>query len=322
MAPTRFPSSLMPNSWPDPGVFKSWVSGAENTGQVAAFFNSELLTPETARASNATFTIYLRVHLLKTNSNDGFHLTTSEGKPVELRDWDDTKGEFVRFSEAVQSDANGFWDNTKFCLLPPPEYRGMNYPAANPRFRPNIDCRFKLVFASGPLDAHAVIRCFCPVRPGEFRSNAIGSFNGAGTGNWTCFDVDPKRHTLLGTGTCLVDEGDPLSAEGVVKRARRCNQWIAQEAVCHEVGHLLGMDHVGVYLKYPPCLQEIAKTKDTASTQCYEGPTEADTRNIMGAGMNLASWNVLPWCSRIVSHTGVTMAGWRVSIGTVPPRSI
>jgi hypothetical protein len=58
------PSSLMPSSMPEPGIFKSFVPGHERFGQQLAFFNSELITLN-GFGGNATLTIYLRLYLMK-----------------------------------------------------------------------------------------------------------------------------------------------------------------------------------------------------------------------------------------------------------------
>ena len=312
MDPKRVLNSLMPTSMPDPGVFKARVSGTENMGQFSATFDSELSTSAVNGSSNATLTISLRLFLAKINTNSGVHPTSAPGKPVELRDWDDPNGEFTRFRDGVKEHAERFWDN-KFWLLPPPEYRGLDSPAASPCFHPNIACRFQIVLASGPLDAHAVIQCFCPKTEGDFRSNA-----GDRKGQWTCYDLENRQNDGLLDLPCKKDVGDPLAPGGMVQVDSTCRAWSRQEPVCHEVGHLLGLEHVGVYMKTAACVSG----GNTDARSCYDGPTQNDTENIMGVGMKLAPWNVRPWSSRLVSHIGISLTGWRVSMSFSPPRPI
>lgn len=315
-------STLMPSSMPQPGVFKNWLSGPEDMGQLPAFFNSSLSTSAVNAGQNATMTIYLRLHLVKRNPND--IKLTEDGKPVELREWDDTNDEFGRFKNGVKQQADAFWDKTNFCLLPPPDYRALDTPMNNPRIRPNIDCRFEIVWASGPCDAHAVIDCVCPKEKFKLRSHVQGSYTGNGKGLWSCYDLELKGHDVFINGVCVEDAGDPLKPSEMKRRTVRCNKEVTQEAVCHEVGHLIGLPHVGVFFKVSACMDEIQKSPvhGNGANACYHGRNDADAQNIMGGGMNLATWNVMPWASRIVSHTGVSLQGWRVSMQKVMPKKL
>jgi hypothetical protein len=161
-------SVVMPSSMPDPGVFKTFISGHELFGQEACFFNSALRV-RNGFAGNATLTIYLRLYLIKRDrAADMTPLPkTSDGTPVTVIPWGEPTStgvayDFDAFVQGVKREAEQFWDNTNFCLMPPPDYRALEYPDGNRTVRPNIDCRFAIVWADGPGDAHAVIDCFCP----------------------------------------------------------------------------------------------------------------------------------------------------------------
>jgi hypothetical protein len=184
--------------------------------------------------------------------------------------------------------------------------------------RPNIDCRFKIVSASGPQDAHAVIDCFCPTKPFIFRPFIRATDDGALGGQWSCYDLvaSPGGNFIPNGKDCLVPQGDPLSSTTMT--TVRCNKEIAHEAVCHETGHLLGLSHVGKFFKTPACIAE-ANTNDGA---CYRGPTDLDTENIMGGGQKFALWNIMPWASRATSHTGIGLQGWRASLRKIAPRRL
>jgi hypothetical protein len=316
----------MPSTMPEPGVFKSWVAGPERTGQRPAYFNSSLSTAAVTGGSNATLTIYLRLHLVKRNSKDAPAPKTRDGRDIELVDWDDTTDQFGAFKRGAKTAAEAFWNNAKFCLVPPADYRGLDWPPSNPTVRPNIDCHFEIVWAGGPLDAHAVIECFRPKIAGSFRSNAGGSYDGAGQGQWSSFDLEAKTSDarIPMAATCEQDVGDPLARGGQVHQSYRCDKWPAQEAVCHEVGHLLGLDHVGQFFKMPGCMNAIQAdpANGSGSMSCYEGPTGDDTENIMGAGLKVALWNILPWATRVTSHTGISLTGWRGSLKSVRPRRL
>ena len=94
-----------------------------------------------------------------------------------------------------------------------------------------------------------------------------------------------------------------------------------QITVCHEVGHLLGMPHVGEWKKSTKCMAELAKDPNNGGNKrpCYEGNDTYDRLNIMGLGMNLAYWNAAPWTHRVSAHTGVSLQGWKLSKKIQPP---
>jgi hypothetical protein len=61
-----------------------------------------------------------------------------------------------------------------------------------------------------------------------------------------------------------------------------------QQAHVHEVGHLLGLDHVDV--GKPHCLP----SGDTNASACY-GVDDKDMVSVMGSGMQLRIENAYPW---------------------------
>ena len=63
---------------------------------------------------------------------------------------------------------------------------------------------------------------------------------------------------------------------------------VMQRAHVHEVGHLLGLDHVDV--GKPHCLP----STDTNASACY-GIADTDMRSVMGSGMELREAFAYPW---------------------------
>ena len=294
-----FPSSLMPSSMPPPGIFKAFVSGRERFGQEAAFFNSEL-TPKTGFKGNASLTIYLRLFLRPWDEVTRMAPlpVLDNGKVVEVVPWgmpvdDGVAYDFAEFRRKVKEQAEKYWDGTNFCLQPPKDYRGLEYVEGTQKVRPNIDCRFRIVWADGVSDAHAVIDCICPKKARDFRPNVRPTETGALGGQWTCYDLDnrPNGRFIKDGKECKDFVGDPLGQ--MEFKTFRCNKELAREAVCHEIGHLLGLSHVGNFFKTPECLAAITPT-DTNPDACYVGPTDNDTENIMGCGDKTALWNIMP----------------------------
>jgi hypothetical protein len=288
------PGPLMDSSEPEPGVFARSASGRNYFGQEKAFFNSELTT-RTGFGGNATLTIYLRLYLMKRDWREDIvpRATDDKGLEIEVVPWgtptDSGRAyDFAEFTRGVKEEAEKFWDNANLCLVPPPDYRALEYSLGDQKVRPNIDCRFKIVWAGRTQDAHAVIDCFCPKRPREFRSNVGENSDGTLGGQWTCYDLSASLNGMVihDGAECQGFVGDPLG--DMSWKTYRCDKELAREAVCHEVGHLLGLSHVGEVFKTPACTAELAKPHGTNAIACYIGPTNSDTENIMGAGDKIA----------------------------------
>ena len=110
--------------------------------------------------------------------------------------------------------------------------------------------------------------------------------------------------------------------------------------VPHEIGHAIGLPHVGVF-------HDLTKSEhqcmvagiDPSTTQGWESPgadrkggkdpygnysSEDVMRNIMGYGQGKALWNFLPWINRAHVHTchETHISDWRFSSTWVPPQSL
>src|SRR5690606_11070857 len=92
---------------------------------------------------------------------------------------------------------------------------------------------------------------------------------------------------------------------------------LEQITAVHEVGHLLGLPHPGVFRKSKECLE--ASGGDSGAPTCYKGSNAYDHANVMGHGMELALWNAMPWWRRLSEHTGTTLMGWRGGKGSRAP---
>ena len=310
-----------PNSTYDPGVFKGTFSGPLGWPMgVDCRFDSSLSTDSVSGSSNATLTLDLKLLLNPRDRNSGIPLKTEDGKDFPVRDWDVTTHEFAKFRDAVKAEAEKFWNATGFCLTVPSDYRGLDWPANRPSLHPNVDCRFTLSFARGQGDAHAVIDCFRPdyddAKLNDFRSNA-----GSGRGQFTSFDT-AMRNTLL-TKACekrdFVFTGTDLNMEYQTIQAKCVVQ---QMTLPHEVGHLLGLPHVGIVHKNPDCLASLATKPNGSDHSCYTGPQPNDATNVMGGGMDLDTWNAMPWALRLVDHLGIHPSGIGILTKSIPPRKI
>jgi hypothetical protein len=222
-------------------------------------FDAELNTDVCDPFNNAELTLTLRMGFRRINPGGGAADGTYNdyGDPTEptrkIIKWTDAawatwKTNFVRSAER-------FWHG-KFWLIN--DSGSFRFTKGSATYFPNVWCRFKLV------------------------GNEAGV-----AGNHHTIDV-VRLHaseTWFGSHSTLYDSRD---TRWVKKSTTSKGKAVMQQAHVHEVGHLLGLDHVDV--GKPHCLP----SGDTNASACY-GVGDADKLSVMGSGMQLRIENAYPW---------------------------
>jgi hypothetical protein len=155
------------------------------------------------------------------------------------------------------------------------------------RYRPNVWCRFHLIGADWDKIAYNhkidVVR-LAPLEP------------------W------------FGSHSTLYDSRD---TDSVKKGTDSHGHKIMQRAHVHEIGHLLGLQHVDV--GKPTC----PAVGDTNASACY-GTLDIDKNSVMGEGMQLRVEQALPWRKAITHMTGrgalLTPSDWAATLLRQYPR--
>jgi hypothetical protein len=193
-----------------------------------------------------------------------------------------TDADWQRFVSGATAQAN-MWNN-KFWMVPPATFTAFDQKVQGRVYRPNVLCELSVDFSPGD-NAHRTINVV----------NLNPAFLPAGAGPGTF-----RSHALLYDSLDAIPWAFPLGA-GAGQPAKHY-------VIAHELGHAMGLGHIGTILKTPLC-EFAVKHENTVFTRfdptlqggrnsfvCY-GPGQGASvvGNIMGAGGSFTTDDALPW---------------------------
>ena len=289
--------------YPIPVDHTKYASSASGDGRLPTSFDAYLYRPLDAGAGQLKLTIKLRLKLRQQSPRLIAH--DADDKPFFSSPWSAT--DWAQFVADAKAQAD-MWNN-KFWLAPSPSFTQFDRIFAHfpgQAYRPYIRCELDVDFsdakASKTIDVANLNRVIMaaqgrPVGPGEFRSH------------WMLFD----------------------SLDGVpwaTPYGKSPNAPKTHHVIAHELGHHLGLHHIGAIRKTPVCVfvQELkAKGIDHLfgpnaqggrnSLLCYGFGQALDVvDNIMGVGDKFTIDNASPWLWAIGSmrRHPYDMGLWRV----------
>ena len=243
-----------------------------------------------------------------------------DGRAQLIKDW--SGADWAKFTTEVKRQAM-LWDR-QFWLIPPDDFSYFDRvegswvaKSGGTTTRPNVKCEFKFEIAIAQGYAHRSVDVVNILGPGAFRSH----------------------DTLYSSDDASLRQNPRPDWNGLLVNA-------LQPTIAHEIGHALGLPHIGVSRRLGQCDMAVVMGNNfhqESIAALYKGGTNADVcygtlssagdiNNIMGAGSLFSAENARPWLDRLPLHLNLpaseffrVVAGlgrWKVQFSEPSPMSI
>ena len=298
--------------------------------QFDAAFDSFLILHENG-SDNHTLTLVLKLHLNKVSPMSvplpflgrvTLPFADADGTLFAIKPW--TTTDFSCFTRQFLRQC-AMW-NDKFWLIPPAGFSGLDVKLGGRTVRPNIYCHLFVAIVGSAAGSHRTIdvvnldRRTAARQLGKRERDLNATDFRSHEGLYDSVDVKPV----------------PIPFQDETGTTHRLNR----STIAHEVGHALGLPHIGVAHSSPVCQVAIIAdallptsittnpsfpallSGSSNSMACYGHSGHLSLgANIMGFGARFDASNAQPWIDRIALHTGIRKEDWKASVGKrLPPK--
>jgi len=290
-------------------------------------------------ADNLELTLVLRIFFMRIDPSPrgGYRDVGLDGNGVMYKLEEISDQELADFRKEACRQANEVW-NGGLCLVTPNDFVGFDWPShANgkasvgmPHFggptpnlavnfdmsrlddgravRPNVNCSLRVEATENFAASHTTVFLMAPSHPKDFVSYCSQSARG---NTWDIHDTGVHRKTV---------KQDPAFLSTFF------GEKIGQRMVPHEVGHLLGLEHIGLHLKVGQCVYQSDQcSREEASGGQYGNRANLPMwfgRDIMGLGSVVHACNAAPWMAAMSQHVRECSSPWIPAGVRIPPRRV
>jgi hypothetical protein len=240
-----------------------------------------------------------------------FNKTSFPVKEWSAEEWSGFTSQFERQAR--------LWNN-RFWLVPPKPFALLDDKRAGRPVRPNIHCSLFVEVVNTVSLAHRTIEV-ANLDVDAIKRQGISNSPGSSTyrssdKHYDSLDVKPRRSSYQD------DKGVDHTIQNYF-------------TIAHEVGHAIGLPHIGVLKHRPQCtfaialksfgIKNVSSHLDGGSNSkvCYGRFDSAGVAdNIMGVGTKFEAVNAQPWLERVAMHTNTPASDWNVLLEQAAPRRL